>query len=550
MRIQNNIMAMNTHRMYTTNNNNVAKSAEKLSSGYRINRAGDDAAGLAISEKMRAQIRGLNMASKNSQDAVSLVQTAEGALQEVHSMLQRMNELAVQAASDTNDSGVDRAALQQEFSNLQDEIDQIASTTKFNNMALLDGTGGAGSATGTPVAPNVTGALTDAAVGGVTEGDGMTTMAEFTVDLSGVSLDGAGQFTLTIGGQDITVNVDAAADGTAIADLIAGETFSLTLNGNEHTFDIAAADGVLTFTSTVDQDTNSEVAALTASTSVAAPAAPAAGGITGSLTDAAVGGVTEGDGMTTMAEFTVDLSGVSLDGAGQFTLTIGGQDITVNVDAAADGTAIADLIAGETFSLTLNGNEHTFDIAAADGVLTFTSTVDQDTNSEVAALTASTAFEAADDGGAVGTSSWVIQVGAEEGQTLNISISAMNTAGLAITKTAPNTGVDVINNTAGGAVSIHNRESAAHAISRTRTAINTVSTQRAELGAMQNRLEHKIANLDNTAENLSSAESRIRDVDIAKEMTNFTKNNILAQASTAMLAQANAAPQGVLSLLQ
>ena len=138
MRIQNNIMAMNTHRFYTANNNAVSKSAEKLSSGYRVNRAGDDAAGLAISEKMRAEIRGLSMASKNSQDGVSMVQTAEGALQEVHSMLQRMNELAVQSASGTNDTGVDRAALQQEFKNLQDEIDQIASATKALIVALTD----------------------------------------------------------------------------------------------------------------------------------------------------------------------------------------------------------------------------------------------------------------------------------------------------------------------------------------------------------------------------------------------------------------------------
>ena len=138
MRIANNIMAMNTHRQYTINNDNVAKSSEKLSSGYRINRAGDDAAGLAISEKMRAQVRGLNMAAKNSQDAISLVQTAEGALQEVHSMLQRMNELAVQSSTGTNES-FDRSAIAAEFDQLKDEIDQISSQTTFNNMNILDG---------------------------------------------------------------------------------------------------------------------------------------------------------------------------------------------------------------------------------------------------------------------------------------------------------------------------------------------------------------------------------------------------------------------------
>ena len=126
MRIQNNIMALNTHRFYTNNNNAVSKSAEKLSSGYKINRAGDDAAGLAISEKMRREIRGLSMASKNAQDGVSMVQTAEGALQEVHSMLQRMSEIAVQAASDSNDDAVDRPSLDAEFQQLIKEIDQIA----------------------------------------------------------------------------------------------------------------------------------------------------------------------------------------------------------------------------------------------------------------------------------------------------------------------------------------------------------------------------------------------------------------------------------------
>ncbi len=140
MRIQNNIMAVNTHRSYTANNEAISKNAEKLSSGYRINRAGDDAAGLAISEKMRAQIRGLNMATKNSQDAISLVQTAEGALQETHNILQRMRELSVQSASDTNEKVIDRGALQQEFAQLQEEINDIASKTVFNDQKLIDGT--------------------------------------------------------------------------------------------------------------------------------------------------------------------------------------------------------------------------------------------------------------------------------------------------------------------------------------------------------------------------------------------------------------------------
>ena len=274
MRINNNLMAMNTHRQYAVNNGSVSKATERLSSGLKINRAGDDAAGLAISEKMRAQIRGLNMASKNSEDAISLVQTAEGALTETHAILQRMNELAVQAASDTNDdeaaAGVDRAALQAEFAALIEEIDDIAELTTFNKKNLLDGN-----------------------------------------------------------------------------------------------------------------------------------------------------------------------------------------------------------FAGD------------------------------------------------------------IQTGANEGETLAITIGDMSSEGLA---------VDTLN--------IGTKAGASEAITAVQTAVNTVSTQRASLGAIQNRLEHKINNLNTSAENLQAAESRIRDIDMAKEMTNFTTQNILVQAATAMLAQANAAPQNVLSLLK
>ncbi len=271
MRINNNLMSMNTYRQYSINATNSATSTEKLSSGYRINRAGDDAAGLAISEKMRAQIRGLNMASKNSQDAISLVQTAEGALNETHSILQRMRELAVQASSDTNDDGVDREALDAEFQQLKLEIDDIATKTAFNGKPLLNG-----------------------------------------------------------------------------------------------------------------------------------------------------------------------------------------------------------------------------------------------------------------------TFSGIIQTGADAGQTLTIGITNMQAAGLGLV----------------AAADLSTQAGASGSITLVNNAINTVSTARSNMGANQNRLQHKINNLDTSSENLSAAESRIRDLDMAKEMTNYTKNNILVQAATAMLAQANSAPQGVLQLLQ
>jgi flagellin len=291
MRINNNLMAMNAQRYLGVNNNNIQKSIEKLSSGYRINRAGDDAAGLSISEKMRAQIRGLKMASKNSQDAISLIQTAEGALNETHSILQRMREIAVQAATDTNDTE-DRTALKNELEQLTDEIQRISTQTQFNGKTLLDGT------------------------------------------LTKVEDGGDGELNFQIGAnknQSITLS---------IGDMGAGET---------------------------------------------------------------------------------GLKLATVDGTGSIT----------------------------AYSLSIDTNEN-----------------------------ASAAVDTID------------------------------------------------------------------------AAIEKVSTERSKLGAYQNRLEHTINNLNTSAENLTAAESRIRDVDMADEMMEYTKNNILAQAATAMLAQANQAPQSVLQLLQ
>lgn len=391
MRIQNNIMALNTHRFYTNNNNAVSKSAEKLSSGYKINRAGDDAAGLAISEKMRREIRGLSMASKNAQDGVSMVQTAEGALQEVHSMLQRMSEIAVQAASDSNDDAVDRPSLDAEFQQLIKEIDQIAETTTFNDMNLLDGS------------------FTDKQIQ-VGSNNGVTL---------GISID------------------SMSADGLALA------TKTPKISG-----------------------------------------APAAAG-------------TEGNGTDTAAKVEIDFDKITMDAAGTLTLKIGDQ--TVESAAVAEG----DIGDSEKLAAAFDGK--TFDF---DGV-TFT--------------------------GAVAGSKVTFTAGANTATTKVVDAAAAAT----VEGTVPP-----------ALVKVTDRASASAAIDSVKAAIRTVSDQRAALGAVQNRLEHKISNLDNTVENVSAAESRIRDVDIAKEMTNFTKNNILSQAATAMLAQANAAPQGVLSLLQ
>lgn len=398
MRIQNNIMALNTHRFYTNNNNAVSKSAEKLSSGYKINRAGDDAAGLAISEKMRREIRGLSMASKNAQDGVSMVQTAEGALQEVHSMLQRMSEIAVQAASDSNDDAVDRPSLDAEFQQLIKEIDQIADTTTFNDMNLLDGS--------------------------------------FTNKFVQVGSNK---------GVELEISIDSMSAGALGLAVKTGDDMA-TLSG-----------------------------------------------VTGSaITDGAAG---------TKASFTLNAAGATLDKESSVTMTVGsGADavkLTVAVaDGDKDGTISKQEIADAFNKKEIKHGGKTFEAVTAGTTVTFTA-------SENGAL-------------------------------------AAGAAGATVTVAADN----------GAAVGVKNREDALNAIDSVKAAIRTVSDQRAALGAVQNRLEHKISNLDNTVENVSAAESRIRDVDIAKEMTNFTKNNILSQAATAMLAQANAAPQGVLSLLQ
>ena len=394
MRIQNNIMALNTHRFYTNNNNAVSKSAEKLSSGYKINRAGDDAAGLAISEKMRREIRGLSMASKNAQDGVSMVQTAEGALQEVHSMLQRMSEIAVQAASDSNDDAVDRPSLDAEFQQLIKEIDQIAETTTFNDMNLLDGS------------------FTDKQIQ-VGSNNGVTL---------GISIN------------------SMSADGLALA------TKTPKLSDK--------------------------------------PKVEGTNGTAG-----------------TKAKVEIDFDKIKMDAKGTLTLKIGDQTVKSNEVAEGD--------IGDSEKLAAAFTGKTFDF---DGK-TFTATVGAGAGGANTKVT----FEA----GAVG-------------ETTKVEDAAKTVEG-----TEPPALVDV-----------KTRASASAAIDSVKTAIRTVSDQRAALGAVQNRLEHKISNLDNTVENVSAAESRIRDVDIAKEMTNFTKNNILSQAATAMLAQANAAPQGVLSLLQ
>lgn len=367
MIINHNISAMNTYSQMGANQLNASKNMEKLSSGLRINRAGDDAAGLSISEKMRGQIRGLEQASRNAQDGISLIQTAEGGLNETHSILQRMNELATQSASETLSTN-DRAAVQKEMDALIEEVDRVAKTTKFNGTTLLNGTFGV-------------------------QADGSSTLTTGTTGVKSIDISGANAGT--------TYTITDNANGTLTLD-------DGALNGNTQT--VSLADGNA-----------------------------------GTLNFDKLG-----------VKVTVDSSWTA---AG-----LDGQAVTTTADAAKS-----------------------------------------------------------------------IQIGSEKdtNQELNITIKDMSATGLSI-----------------NGLSVADADSAKTAMETIQTAIDTVSLERSQMGANQNRLEHTINNLATTSQNLTAAESRIRDVDMAKEMMDFTKNNILNQASQAMLAQANQSSSAVLQLLR
>ena len=364
MRIQHNIMAMNAYRNYNNNTSALSKNLEKLSSGYKINRAGDDAAGLAISEKMRAQITGLKAASKNVKDGVSLVKTAEGALQEVHDMLNRMDSLATQSANGTYDNAVDRDNLQKEVESLRNEINRIADSTNFNGKALLDGS--------------------------------LETGVKINVSVSG-----------TVGNNKAIAEANGAydMDGT----FKDGDT--VTIDGTTYTYKAAA----------------------------------------------------KGDDGKTFADLA--------------TLKVAAKKNGVDLDTTT-ATAVKATKTGAPLDLQIGDTSDAFN-------------------------------------------------------KLSVEVKDMHAKAL---------GIDTVD--------ISKQDGAAAAIDKIKTAINTVSSTRGDLGAIQNRLEHTTNNLSVMTENIQDAESTIRDTDVADEMMAYTKNNILVQSAQAMLAQANQVPQGVLQLLQ
>ena len=463
MVVQHNMQAANANRMLNVTTSAQAKSTEKLSSGYKINRAADDAAGLTISEKMRKQIKGLDRASTNAQDGVSAVQTAEGALTEVHSMLQRMNELATQSANGTN-STTDRKAIQDEIDQLSTEIDRVSETTKFNEMYLLKGTDGT-TATKTLNAH-------DAGFAGSFD----TNQTTFTLDKT-LNADDK----VTIAGKEYTIAA-AGTTGTA-ANATSSNTNVTVTNGNAYT---GTANETLTYKDATGGGTAGWYKNGNTTTT---PDVAAAGGTYKGVTIA--GTATANDTIT----LTAAVAGTAPAGAIEATEAYN--------KIATELTKASSIGADNGATVTSNG----------DGTFTIT----KGTVSIKDAL------------------SFNLHVGADADTTnkISVKIDSMSSAGLGIKGIKADTEQD-----------------ATYAIDAIADAISKVSDQRSSLGAVQNRLEHTINNLDNVVENTTSAESRIRDTDMAEEMVNYSKNNILAQAGQSMLAQANQSNQGVLSLLQ
>ena len=651
MIVQHNITAMNANRMLGLTTGSLSKSTEKLSSGYRINRAADDAAGLTISEKMRKQMRGLDRASTNAQDGVSAVQTAEGALTEVHSMLQRMNELANQASNGTNSTS-DRDAIQAEIEQLTTEVDRVAETTKFNETYLLKG-----NADGAKSVKNVN--AHDAGLAGklVDNGDGTSTFKldkaledgdkvtiagkEYTIGSTTASADGyakltdLGNKTLNVGdsitykdgGKDVTATLvdkvknEAANYATGDTIKIDGKDYTIAANTNLSTGDLSAADaeklvsealqngkeasitskkaatGIYGAGEAIDvkivadlenTPTSKEVSSLDAGGTAgkAVKASELAGQLTHTLGkgdtvtikgDSKVATTSDPAAMKTIKDVVKQLQSdqTANGGAAADTVTIGAKTFTVadKTDVGADKYTVDDILAllndSDEVSITATSTEAKNAMSAADltAGVTYTAVETKVASNDENVLSVKDAYkmmaEELTKASSIGTDtaatvksnnsgeftitqgsvevknslSFNLHVGADADMTnkITVDIDAMDAAGL---------GIKGIN------VSDNNGSSATYAIDAIADAISKVSSQRSALGAVQNRLEHTIANLDNVVENTTAAESRIRDTDMAEEMVTYSKNNILAQAGQSMLAQANQSNQGVLSLLQ
>ena len=495
MVVQHNLTAMNSNRMLGITTKSQAKSTEKLSSGYKINRAADDAAGLSISEKMRKQIRGLTQASSNAQDGISAVQTAEGALNEVQDMLQRMNELAVKAANGTQ-SEDDRSYIQNEIDQLTTEIDRVAETTKFNETYLLKGDREATKeftynyktfTADVAATANAGAVVTDAT-------SSLTAKVEFgTVTDSSMEDQNAVAAALKNGGLNISFNstYDAAANKATdkyTAKLVgsAADNYKIVQDKADETkATIQTKDGKTVATVTMGGGTSATDAATPVSKTTAK-----------AITFSTITGAQENG--KAAKYYDKDGNGIPANALNKYFTASVGADGTVSPAPRNDAGKVYDAV----------GNEVLLDAANV--------SAEQDL---------------------AGALKLTLHVGADatSNNQISVNLDAMSAKGLGVNGLKVD-GTDDTN--------------AKGAIETIKEAIQKVSTQRSALGAVQNRLEHTISNLDNVVENTTSAESQIRDTDMATEMVKYSNNNILAQAGQAMLAQSNQSNQGVLSLLQ
>lgn len=558
MVVQHNLNAINANNKMNINVSGTKKATEKLSSGYQINRAGDNAAGLAISEKMRSQIRGLSQATKNANDGISLIQTAEGGLNETHSILQRMRELAVQSANGTYQDDTDREAIQLEVDALKSEIDRIASSTEYNGMKLLDGSLG-GTTTGT----TDFGARYGVLISANTVVDGGNNKLKENLSLEGATL------TSSVNGVTVTLadtasgvggeNAQWDAAGTTLTiNLKAGQSYSqsqindLIKNATMAKADAAGApqtstpadvelklkSGVFTFQKAETFKTSAGVRATSDDTD---------------LVKYLINGTDQNDGYADTIKFTSNNYGEDTRKLKIATDVAAGKEWVATTTANNEGTGIKD---GE-FTLHLaTGVEYTEeDIqnllkqAGLDYTVTLTDSKTPDGDKsfyaqKVVAEADATAIEIGKTTAGAGLGSdkltgtgkgLTFQIGANgvEDQRVTLSVGDMSSTSIGV-----------------GGADVSTQDAANKAIDMVDAAVKTVSMQRAGLGALQNRLEYTVNNLTTTNENLTAAESQIRDTDMATEMINYTKNNILQQASQAMLAQANQQPQAILQLLQ
>ena len=539
MIVQHNMTAMNANRQLGISTSALAKSTEKLSSGYRINRAADDAAGLAISEKMRSQIRGLDQASTNAADGISMIQTAEGALNESHSILQRMRELAVQAANGT-ETDEDRGNIQDEIEQLQEELDRIAQDTEFNEMKLLDGSLSASSAGVSGSGPKF--GVYDTALKAFITSD----VAGVSVDVSNSAAIGGESAIWSDDGKKLTLNLakNTTYTESEIDDLIKNaKQEDSTATATPAKVEVNLYYGSLTATEEVAKAKVSVTQAGIKSSTTAPVKFASAGafvGATGISIKANRYGAdndvtitinfkaSSGSEMCTVTTAATYKSDGSLSAAGTYTLSLQSGKTYAEEDIEAILAA-----AGLSMDVTLSGPnpDEPNTLFVTDG----TASVDVKLKGGQGLGDEDAFLGQVKYGVTAGGRGVILQVGANEGQTMSFSIDNMSATAL---------GINASN------VDVSTQTGASESLGKIDDAIAKVSKQRSLLGAVQNRLEHTIANLDNTAENLQAAESGIRDVDMAAEMVTMSKYNILQQAGQSMLAQANQATQGVLSLLQ